>query len=634
MKITKRQYDILKYLIDHREEFVSSAEMARQFHVTSRTIKNEMPFLRSYVKQFQSFELQSIQGKGTKAAVTDKNFFISEMISFSKNELTIGDQDESEMVRSLLQYLVNRTTYTSKQTILSQFFISESTFYKLYQQLKPILESFHLELKYTKQLGYTIAGNEIDKRNLIVKYKLMNDVINPLMHSQDISHVYNFVADAFIKFQYKVTDQILQNISSHVVLSDQRVKQGMVVEQAGTKSLQKKVEYLIAKEICSHFLMPYAISGEQLERETLLLTQNILGKITYALDEQLQTEINHFIDDAFHKIHDKFHVNFELVEKLKLFLVLHLVPLFYRVRSKTQLTNLMTLEIQQQFPFANDISLYFSLLVEEHFGLTISQNELSYITLYFNYGLEELDLSSSSKRILILTALRNSETVLLRHKLLSWFPKQIMEIKFAEPTDSGFDLEQFDAIFTTEKETEQYKGAVTMINMFPVEADYKKINLALNGYTDTDSILEKFNERCFFSGEVRNKQEILRILCENAMQTYDLDDSFFETINSREQIASTYFGNGVALPHPLVPITKETFVSVGILKKPIAWDDNHMIQFVMLISIENHNPRAFQFWYYMSEMVRNTEYLRNIAKQEDFEGFLDIVKTSLQGSFL
>lgn len=633
MKITKRQYDILKYLIDHRDEFISSEEMAVQFHVTSRTIKNEMPLLRSYVKQFQSFELLSIQGKGTKVSVLDKNSFITEMISFSKNEFTIADMDESETVRALLQYLISRTNYTSKQTILSQFFISESTFYKLYQQLKLLLDPFHLEVRYTKQLGYTITGNEIDKRNLIVKYKLMSDVVNPIMHSQDISHVYNFVADTFIKFQYKVTDQILQNISSHVVLSEQRVKQGMVVEEAGTKALQKKIEYQIAKEICTHFLSPYAIREEQLEHEILLLTQNILGKITYSLDEQLQTEINHFVDEAFRKIHEKFHVNFELVEKLKLFLVLHLVPLFYRVKSKTQLTNLMSLEIQQQFPFANDISLYFSLLLEEQFDLAISQNEISYVTLYFNFGLEELDLSSSSKRILILTALRNSETVLLRHKLLSWFPKQIMEIKFAEPADTEFDLEQFDAIFTTEKEIDQYKGAVTMINMFPVEADYKKINLALNGYTDIDSILEKFDAHCFYIGEVKSKQDALQILCENAMQTYNLDETFFETINSREHIASTYFGNGVALPHPLVPITKETFVSVGILKKPIAWDDTHNVQFIMLISIEKHNPKAFQFWYYMSEMVRNQEHIRNIAKQDDYAGFLEVVKNSLEGSF-
>ena len=244
-----------------------------------------------------------------------------------------------------------------------------------------------------------------------------------------------------------------------------------------------------------------------------------------------------------------------------------------------------------------------------------------------------MELSNTSKRILILTSLRNSETVLLRHRLLSWFPKQIMEIKFVEPNNVDIELDQFDAIFATESNLDQYKGAVTVISMFPTEDDYRKINLAINGYTDTESILEKFSESCFFVGDVKDKDEILDIICTNAIQTYHLDESFHETIKSREGIVSTYFGNAVALPHPLAPITKETFVSVGILEKPILWDNTHNVQFVMLISIEQNNPKAFQFWYYMSELVRNSDHVKSILQQKDYQGFIAIIKKTLEHSF-
>ena len=51
-----------------------------------------------------------------------------------------------------------------------------------------------------------------------------------------------------------------------------------------------------------------------------------------------------------------FCVNFEPAESLKLFLALHLVPLIYRIKSGTQLNNMMAPEIKQSFPLAYDIA--------------------------------------------------------------------------------------------------------------------------------------------------------------------------------------------------------------------------------------------------------------------------------------
>lgn len=40
------------------------------------------------------------------------------------------------------------------------------------------------------------------------------------------------------------------------------------------------------------------------------------------------------------------------------------------------------------------------------------------------------------------------------------------------------------------------------------------------------------------------------------------------------------------MPHPLSPITDETFVSVLITEEPIRWNSTHEAQVIMLISIE------------------------------------------------
>ena len=79
----------------------------------------------------------------------------------------------------------------------------------------------------------------------------------------------------------------------------------------------------------------------------------------------------------------------------------------------------MAPEIKQSFPLAYDIALYFTLLIKERFHLNVSADEISYLSLYFNYGLENIHLGNYAKKILIITSLRKSETVLLRHKILT-----------------------------------------------------------------------------------------------------------------------------------------------------------------------------------------------------------------------
>lgn len=632
MKLTKRQYNILKFLINNRNDFISSYNIGVVFGVSNRTIKSEIYAIKEYTKAFGSFRIITAPSKGIKIHIISNEDFVFEMAGFSKSDATIPDNDMNERIFQLLRYLITSNTFRSKDAILATLYISESTFYKIYQKAKVILDDFNLKIQFSKIRGYHITGSEIDKRNLIAKHKLMDAHPDAVGFGQRISEVYSFVVETFIKFEYKVTDQVLQNISSHIVLMENRVSNGNIIDFIANNNLNDYVEYEISRVICNKYLKEYRLNEVCFENEIYLLAQTILGKINYSINEELQHDINRFITFCYKKIYEKFNINFELVEKLKLLLVLHMVPLMYRINSRTQLTNLMATEIQQQFPLANDISLYFSLLFNEEFNLDLSKDEISYLALYFNYGIEELDISSVSKRLLIITSLRTSETVLLRHKLLTWFPKQIVDIQFMNPDHDIPDLEQFDAIFTTEEIKESYQNSVMHINVFPDEHDYKKINLALNGYINTDSIIEKFSPECFYYGTAASKNEAITIVCGNAIRKFNLEEPFLQTITSREKIASTYFGNGVAIPHPLAPITEETFVSVAILDKPIVWDSHNDVQFIILISIEKNNPKAFQFWYHMADLIRNSELVRKAIESRTFDNFIAVIRNSLDKS--
>lgn len=48
--------------------------------------------------------------------------------------------------------------------------------------------------------------------------------------------------------------------------------------------------------------------------------------------------------------------------------------------------------------------------------------------------------------------------------------------------------------------------------------------------------------------------------------------TFMKKTMARENVMSTAFGNMVAIPHPIEPITNTTFLSLGVLEKSIDWD--------------------------------------------------------------
>ena len=89
------------------------------------------------------------------------------------------------------------------------------------------------------------------------------------------------------------------------------------------------------------------------------------------------------------------------------------------------MTNPLDASIHQSFPQAHDIALYFSMLVRNEFQLVVSKDEVSYLTLYFNYGLENYLSTSIGKKLLIITPLRKSETILMNIKFFMGYQNKL-----------------------------------------------------------------------------------------------------------------------------------------------------------------------------------------------------------------
>lgn len=407
--LTKRQIKILESLINNNNDYHTSNQLAQQFNVSIRTIKSDLKQIKSFSETNKSFEMDSLPSKGTKLIVHNREALLA-----SLNKLTRkGDytnKDNIDRTNELIKKLVFSNTYISKYSMMESLYISESTLYQTVNEAKQKLQKFNLNISYKTNHGYFIEGDEVDKRRYImVNNRCLN---NSIVINEEVARIYNIIANAFVDNKYQINEKNLQNITMHVALTIQRVKEGNYVRMKNTSSLTETIEYQISENILSHLLMMYNIDHENLQNETLLLTQTILGKTEYYVNDSLQDQVNDIINSFFIETQSKFSVNFCTNENLKLFLALHVVPMIYRIKSHTTLVNEMSSEIRQSFPIGYDIALDFSTKLSKIFDIQISEDELSYLTLYFNYGIENLNLGGKSRKILIFTNLRKSETIL------------------------------------------------------------------------------------------------------------------------------------------------------------------------------------------------------------------------------
>lgn len=640
--LTNREYKLFLYFCEHPNDYLTSSRLGEVFNVSSRTIKNDLEALKDYSKQFSFLEISTKKGKGTHLVVKDLdklNQFISSLKTknFNKNF-----DDKNLRIKRIILYLLTKNQHLSKYNLQEKFFVSESTLYHDIQQAKKLVQKYNLNLVNYKNQGYKIIGKEENKRECILNESLFkitfDDSRNNMGHIEFTTQLTENITRTIDKYEYSISDFLLQNLLMHITLMLERIENNYVINELSSNlediiDIEKTIEYKISEEILYNYINKDVVNNGGLQYEIYYLAINLLSKNEFKNNSIISEEVYKFIDSAFAKIKLMFGVDFTQEIDFKNAIALHVAPLLTRIKLNMQLKSKLSTEIKQSFPVATNIASYLSQLIYETFQLQANDDEISYLTSYFNYGLQRFSVYEKQKNVLLISSLRYSETMLLKDRILDWFKNQVSNITISDPRRSVPNITDYDAILTTENELSKYKGSAVKVNVFPNDQDFMKINLAINGFDSLHSIISKFSKELTFKGKVRSKKEIIDVLCNLAKDKFNLDDELKENIYSREEQGDTYFGHYIAMPHPLTPTTNQSFVALGLLDEPIEWGNNELAKLVILVSIEKNNPKAFQLWHYLSSLVTNKDMVLDLYNNLTYEKFISQLEFSLQDVF-
>lgn len=632
--LTSREYNILHYFRENPEEYITSKKLATILSVSDRTIKSDLASVKDYCNSLNFISLKSKKGKGTKLTIENKKEFD---LFFRRLKQSIHEENTSRVKKIILHLLSNNKPVT-KYTLQELFFISDSTLYHDVKQAEKLIQKYKLTLEYERERGYKIIGTEANKRKCLLNehlFRLSEDLNRSnTLHIEYTTELTETVSQILDKYDLVISDFLLQNLLMHIALTLHRIeKRHFIRELNKVIDVENSKEYQISKEIISHYIDEATLQDYNLKYEIYYLATNLISKNDLNNNIIFSEEIYSFIDEALEKVKMKFGVDFTTESDFKNSIVLHVAPLLTRVKLDMQLKSKLSTEIKQSFPVATNIASYLSQLIFDRFHLKVNDDEVSYLSYYFNYGLQRYSVIEKQKSILLISSLRRSETMLLKDKILTWFKNQVSNVTIVDPRKMNMDISKFDAILTTEKEISKYKGSAVKVNVFPDDQDFLKINLAINGFDNIYSIVSKFNKELAYKGNVETKEEIIETLCSMAENKYELSSELRESVYAREERGDTYFGHHIAMPHPLTPTTDQTFVALGLLDQPIEWANDEFVKLVILVSVEKNNPKSFQLWHYLSSLVTNEKMIEELYEDFTYENFIDKLEESLLDIF-
>ncbi|HBC0022750.1 TPA: PRD domain-containing protein, partial [Enterobacter hormaechei subsp. steigerwaltii] len=327
-------------------------------------------------------------------------------------------------------------------------------------------------------------------------------------------------------------------------------------------------------------------------------------------------------------IQKSFNIDFRNNLELHMSLNQHMVPLDIRMQYSIPLSNPLLHEIKKECAFAYTMAATACIVLSEHYHNSIPEDEIGYFAILFELALEKKDKKVDKKNIVMVCASGKGTTQLFMYKYTKAFGKYINNIYECTAYElEYFDLvgKEIDYIFTTVPISLNVPVPVFEVNLFLEDKDivaYREIF-----ETSNNAFLSEFYYSQLFLTDIKatTKEETIRILCQHTDKHFHLPAEFYNAVMKRETMGQTDFGNLVAIPHPFQVMTKQNFVTVGILEKPIWWGHKE-VQVVFLISISSdEHVDAEQFYQLTTRLLFDAKSIQYLIDNPRFDVLLSLL---------
>lgn len=659
----QKERELLLYLVENQDRFVTGKELAATLSLTPRTIRSYAKSLKGTVdKHGACFEAKPSSGYRLHIShpVSFDLFLNQHKVMNLRHADAVNATESTDRQNYMLNKLLIEDQALLMDDLVERLFVSRSTLSKDLMAVRQELEPYGLEIESKANKGFYITGTERNRRHFILDYFFSRGG-NSFQHYMENKSFFEgisfeqltiIVIDECREANLHLSDFIIQNIVLYLALSVERIRKGNSLQPVQLEGdLETKRHYAVARQIIERIQSSSELSFPQSEIAYLAiqLMAKAKGTPTAASDNALWLDL----DGVLCQIEAE--TGYPVLQDyaLKKSLVEHIKPMLVRLQQGIQLKNPLLDEIKTNYPdYFADTKRYLAMSKSLRV-YTISDDEVAYIALHLMAAVEKYrDLHKL--KTLIICATGYGSAHLLNNRVQKEFGEflNIVGVKGYYEVDDA-SLEGIDLIISAiDLSTQVLRVPVIQVSVFLNENDIHVIrrfldphnrrpgNIGVKAETvkaDDRGIFERFvDAKRFIRWDAPvDRKSVLAALCQQlgVREPTDFAAELKAQIHQREQMSSITFSESIAVPHPAMPIGQVTQIAIGVIPGGLEWSAEFPhIKLVFLLSpsyLDNRGLTAVT--QAIVALTEHPNWQRGLIDAPDFETFRERFLKIMEG---
>ena len=606
---------------------VSSSALAEKLQVSERTISNDMKQLGSALKDCAT--LRNDQGKYVLHVFDAVRFravrarILTEESGFNSPGGRL-DYVFGRLARSQTPLLTDELAYEMN--------MGRSTLVSDLKRLRTALEPYSLSIQGRTSQGLTLQGREQDVRQYILdrcysplyrNYPMDGEITHLVGNAFAASPIGHSTQQQFERFLTVMLDRFL---TGHPIgeLSPAFYRLTIRPEFETVNALMEQIGRFLHTDIPVE--------------EQLFTLLPVVGMRTPADAEamrsiQLDTAMGPLQAKIFRQIRLEMDLRIEAPELKEEFLY-HLMFMLNRLRFRVRLKSPMVTEMREKYPLAWQMASIAARVVQEECGLTVTEDEHSYLASYFSVFLEERGGPETPFRAAIVCGTGRVTARLVAAQLRRVLDSASELVLLSKEKVSPEVLADFDLVFTTVElpcKTEQ--PVILIREVFNEQELRHKIEKAKywnqvdvpmldNNWFVMVGLLDE--SRFFVLDGADTYEQALERMASALIAQGQADPEFLSRLRAREKIGSTVFDNQVAIPHTVQHAGDRLVLAVGVCPVPVRQGEREVRTIFLMGLPENTGQDALLVRVYeeIISLTKDRRLLDEIAHADSFPALL------------
>jgi len=498
--LNQKCVEILQF-IRKSEDYIKLSDLAEKYSVTDRTIRYDVDKIEQFLVKngFKPFDRHHIKGIRLEEQQGLDKFIDSFVNTRTPYKYSYSKE---ERIKFILIKLLQNSSPMQIENLVAELYTSKNTIIKDLDLLEEWLKKTKLNLIRRPRVGIWVEGEEIFRRQAIskllsesidiedivsymsskmVKTKINNLQFETLFSDIEVDFLNNIVVDTENNLGIHFSDEAYGNLITHIAIMIKRIQlnKDIYLPEIDISSIENKKEYLSAMDIIAKIQEKYKITvpdneigyialhllGSKIINTSETENHNASGEkdlydVAIAMTEEMESIYN--VDFGESKTN--------IIEGL----LMHLRPMLYRVRFNLNLVNPIFDEIMHEYRELFQNTKYVVRLLEEYAGFSVSEHEISYITLHFGAALQNTKKEKGNKRIVVVCGTGIGTSRMVASQLESKFNVDIVATVSSRAI-TELKNNSYDLIVSTVDIPELDKNSYIKISPLLIKKDYEKL---------------------------------------------------------------------------------------------------------------------------------------------------------------